>query len=416
MKKIFNRTGLTIISILILSFTILQWSNCSSDPTEVKKKSSQHTNDDQCDGHEGHDHSDQIPSVKITKEQADQFGIKITKVVKGSVNRTIQTTGEIHLNEEKVAHIVAQLNGIAHNISVKVGNNVKKGQVMAILESRELAETKSNFLAAKKREQLAYEFFQREERLWKKKVSSEQEYLTAQQSLAEALIEKNLAQQQLLALGISQNSIDDMPESANSLLSRLEIRAPISGQVLEKHLTLGESVESSANIFMIADLSTVWLDLSVSQENLSALSEELPIEIELPGSKIIKAKISYISPVINHETRTALVRAIIKNKDGSLRPGMFVQASIQVPSENQVLLVPKGSIQMIHDHPSVFVWNKGVFEIREILPGVSDRGQTEILKGLRAEELVVAENAFHLKAEYIKSAAGDLGDHHGHSH
>ena len=87
-----------------------------------------------------------------------------------------------------------------------------------------------------------------------------------------------------------------------------------------------------------------------------------------------------------------------------------------MPSEKEALLVHKGSVQTIDDHSYVFVWNKGVFELREVVPGYSDKNRTEVLKGLKAGEMVVAENAFHLKAEYIKSMGGTSSCGHGHPH
>ncbi len=354
--------------------------------------------------------------VRITKEQADQFGIRVAEASYGSISRIIRAPGEFRLNEERMTRVVAQLSGIVRSAPVKVGDAVRAGQILAVLESRDLAEAKAAFLAAEKRERLAREFFEREERLWEKKVTSENEYLTARQALDERSIEKASARQQLLAIGVPQESIGNISETASSPLSRFEFRAPIAGRVLEKHLTLGESVQSGKDMYVIADMSTVWLDLSVGHENLAELREGLPIEIEVTGGQSIDAEIAFVSPVVDHETRTALVRAVVQNGNGSLRPGLFVQAGVRLSSQEAALLVPKGAIQMVNDHPCVFVWNNGAFEIREVVPGESDDSRTEILNGLRAGERVVAENAFHLKAEYIKSAAGDQGAHHGHSH
>ncbi len=146
-------------------------------------------------------------AIRITREQVRQFGIKIAEASAGSLNRLVRAPGEIRLNEEKVAHVVAQLSGIVRDSRVQVGDTVRAGQILAILESRELAEAISAYLAAVKRERLARDLFEREERLWHKEVTSEQEYLTARQALAERSIEKNSAHQQLLALGLSTVNI-----------------------------------------------------------------------------------------------------------------------------------------------------------------------------------------------------------------
>jgi len=366
--------------------------------------------------HDIHRHDDQGDSelmhVRITRAQSDQFCIKIAEAAQGFLNRTIRVPGELKLNEDRVAHISTQFSGIVRRNMAQIGGLVAAGQVLAVLDSRELAEARAAYLAAVERKKLANDIFKREERLWEKQITSEIEYLSARLTLAERDIDESSARHQLLALGVQNN----VTEPASSSLSHYELRSPISGWVLENNFAFGESFQGGAVLFKIADLSTVWIDLSVSSENLGELRKGLPIEIEISTEKKIDAEITYVAPVIEKESRTAIVRAIIKNEEDSLRPGLFVNADIRLPSWNITLLLPKESVQIVHDHPCVFVWKDGQFELREVVPGVSDRRHTEILQGLKAGELVAVENAFHLKAEYIKTAAGDNGSHHGHSH
>ncbi|MBD3344490.1 MAG: efflux RND transporter periplasmic adaptor subunit [Chitinivibrionales bacterium] len=416
MRKMFAK-AIAVTCMASVGLPIVHCTGRAHEQAGTKKQGPVHA-DDGVHDEKGHERNAvHAPSVvKITKAQAQRFGIKIAEAAEGSLNRVVRVPGEIRLDEEKAVHIVTQLSGIVRSSRVKVGDKVRAGQVLAVLESRELAEAKAAFLAATKRERLARDFYEREERLWKKQVTSEQEYLTARQVLAERSIEKKSARQQLLALGVPKSSIGGMSESEDNLLSSFVARAPINGQVLEKHLTLGESLPNGTKIFVIADLSTVWLDLTVGHEDLAELREGLAIDLALPGKQKVEAKVAYVSPVANPETRTVTVRAVVENEEGLLRPGLFVQADIRLPSEDKALLVHKGSVQNVNDHPCVFVWNKGVFELREIVPGVSDNSRTEVLQGLTAGEKIAAKNAFHLKAEYVKAAGGNTGCSHGHAH
>jgi len=194
------------------------------------------------------------------------------------------------------------------------------------------------------------------------------------------------------------------------------LRSPFAGTLIEKHIALGESIDTTSEVFTIADLSSVWVDLAISQQSIPEVREDYSTTILLPDGSQPETIIQFVSPIIAPETRTALARATLENTGGRYRPGTFVEAVIQIPSGEEVVVVPKASVQLVNDQPSVFVWGSSAFELRKVKTGRSDSSKTEILRGLKAGEKVAAVNAFHLKAEYIKSAAGDLGAHHGHSH
>ena len=141
-----------------------------------------------------------------------------------------------------------------------------------------------------------------------------------------------------------------------------------------------------------------------------------PVEVTLgPGVAPTGATVSYVAPVADAATRTVRVRAILNNGHGRFRPGLFVDGSIQVVEADDALLVPQAAIQLVDDHPCVFVRSGDEFERRDVTLGVNDGRQVEIIDGLSHGELVVTENAFHLKAELTKSAdSGCAG--HGHAH
>ena len=140
------------------------------------------------------------------------------------------------------------------------------------------------------------------------------------------------------------------------------------------------------------------------------------VTITLPDGSKSEGTIKFVSPIISAQSRTAMARVILPNPTGTLRPGTFVDASIVIPSQADAVVVPKSAIQLVYDHPCVFVWNQGAFELREVEPGSADANQTEILSGLKAGDAVASAGAFHLKAEYIKSRGDAPTGCHGHSH
>ncbi len=194
------------------------------------------------------------------------------------------------------------------------------------------------------------------------------------------------------------------------------LQAPFGGTIIAKHIVVGESIDETVEVFTVANLSSVWVDLAISQDNISLVEAGQKVTLGLPDGSKPEAEIEFVSPIIAAESRTAMARVILPNPTGKLRPGTFVDAGIVVPSQAEGVVVPKSAIQMIGDHTYVFVWGRMEFEIKEVKTGVTDGKQIEILSGLKAGEAVASAGAFHLKAEYVKSRAGDAGDGHGHPH
>ena len=371
----------------------------------------------QDDPHAGHAHAAEAPQrVPVTQEQVARLGIKISRATKGTLHKEIRVPGAIKLNADALSHVVPQAAGVVRKISAALGQQVKKGQLLAVIASRDLAEAKAEYLASTERLTLVQEVYEREKRLHEKKVSSEQDYLLAKQALAEEKILSRSARQKLLTFGIAPAELTKFADAPEEDFASYRIAAPSAGTVIEKNILLGEVVNEDATLFAVADLSSVWVDLEISQDSISSVQKGQTVEVRLPDGTSSIAELVHVSPTVSEDTRTALARAIVSNDSGKFRPGTFVQASILVPSQEEAVVIPKSSVQLVQDHPCVFVWGDAAFELREITMGVSDGREVEILTGLCEGEAVASENAFHLKAEYVKSMAGDMGAHAGHSH
>jgi len=379
------------------------------------------------DGHEGHDHAKpakeesgakgrgQSQRVSVTQEQVTRLGIKITRATRGIVRREIRAPGEIKVNSDRMAHIVPHVSGIVGEVKKKLGDAVKAGEVMAVIRSRDLADAKAGYLAAIERYELAKTIFEREEKLWKEKISSEQDYLDAKKGFAEAKIEMRSVKQKLSALGFSEEYLEKLPLEQDSQLTKFEITAPFDGTVIEKHITLGELVGDDADVFVVADLSSVWVDLVISQDTISEVQEGQTVTVRLSNGSKSETKIGFVSPLVSSDTRTALARVTVPNPNGQFRPGTFVDAGILVPAKEETVVIPKTSVQLVNDRPCVFVWGNADFELRAVKTGINNGLQIEILQGLRPGEAYASENAFHLKAELAKSGGGDSSGH-GHAH
>ncbi len=410
---------LVVVSILLAGFWF--WSGKDGARTPLANGEENHASDD---GH-GHDedeegedaHGDQDEhgeegGIKLSEAEMKEFGIKAVKADSGTLSRYVDLPGEVRANGDRLAHIVPRVPGVVRKVFTGLGDRVKKGEIMAILDSRELSDSKADFLASSERVGLAELNFTREESLWKKKISSEQEYLEAKQVLAEARIERRSSEQKLHALGFSNRYLKDLSRHPEESFTQYKIVAPFSGTVIEKHITLGEVLKDDTSAFIIADLSSVWVDLSVYQKDLEAISEGQSVVIKTMQEHIkTEGKISYLGPVVGEDTRTALARIVLTNKDGKWRPGLFINARVAVGTIESDLIVPKSAIQKMNDEDILFVMAHGALEPKLVKLGRSDETHVEITAGINWGDTYVVEGGFTLRAQM---GVGDLDDGHNH--
>ena len=352
--------------------------------------------------------------VRFDTDDLGALGIELETAGPGLIGVTIELPGEVRVNGDTAAHVAPRVGGVVRSVFKSLGNRVHSGELMAILESRELADTKATFLAAYERLGLAQALFEREERLWKQKISPEQDYLDARNALAEARIELRATEQKLHALGFSQEELTALPNRHDATFTEYRITAPFDGTVIEKHITLGETIAAGAPVFTVADLSTVWIDLSVYQKDLGKIrgGQRVTITAAPHEERATTAVIDFVQPLVGEATRTALARIIMPNPDGRWTPGIFVTGSVVREEVEVAVQVPTSAVVPVGDDESViFVQTPAGFEPRPVHTGLRNHGFVEVLAGLEPGERYVARGAFSLKAELGKDA---FGDGHGH--
>ena len=190
---------------------------------------------------------------------------------------------------------------------------------------------------------------------------------------------------------------------SNESLQPYDVKSEIDGTVIQRDVALGEFVETSHTLFVVADLSTVWVDLNVYRRDFAQLHDGQRVLIQAgEGTERIDAKITYISPFGAENTQTMLARAEIPN-NGGLRPGLFVTGEVVLDQIEAPVAVKTSAIQMIAEKPAVFVKEGDEFEAREIEKGEQDGEWVEILSGVLPGEKYAAANSFVLKAELAKA-------------
>ncbi len=366
---------------------------------EADKAEGGHSADD------GHGHGEEADIAVLSEEQIKANNVQVVEAGPGEISVQLALPGEVRLNADRVAHVVPRVAGVVRESLATVGDEVKAGQVMAVLESRELATIKAEYLSAKERESLARATFEREKGLWEKKISAEQDYLSAKQAMAEAAISVRSAEQQLHAVGFSEEYLKGIPGQSHISYTRYEITAPFDGSVIEKHITLGESLKDDGPCFTIADLTTVWVNLSVYQKDIPSIRKGQQVLISAGDnlSDGVDATVDYMGPIVGEETRTAIARVVLPNETGQWRPGQFVTGFVSTKTTKTVPVVaPKTALQTFEGATCVFVQTDKGFVPAPVTVGSSNDTHVEIVKGLEQGARIVVEGAFVIKAEIAK--------------
>jgi membrane fusion protein, heavy metal efflux system len=349
--------------------------------------------------------------VKLTPDQISAAAIDVAAVGQGAVARRIVVPGTVMLHADRIARISVKLSATVAELRKKIGDTVAKDEVLAVLESREVADAKSDYLAARLTSELQQDLFERDKALYGKGVASEQQFIRSRNQAAQAKMKFDIARQKLIALGVDDQEIAGLPTQPEGLLKRQEVRSPIAGRVVERKVDLGTAVgrdNLETELFVVADLDRVWVDLAMSPTDLPALKEGQALVIASRSvPQKAEGRVIFISPLLDKETRTARVVAEIDNADGRWRPGSFVSATIATDEQTVPIIVPTAAVQTVAGEKVVFVRTAEGFQKRAIVTGRSDEGWTEVTGGLQPGETVAASNTFLLKSELMKGAGED---------
>ncbi len=365
------------------------------------------------DGHDEHGHGDEHGAhdehgdeeghqdgVELTDEQLEEAGVTFAEAGSGKVVVTVDLPGEIALNGEALAHVGPRVGGTVRVIKKKLGDTVKKGDVLAVLDSVDVAEMQGEILAARERLTLAKAEFDRKRKLHDEKIVSQKDFLAAKQAHAEAKVELRSAQR---ALGAKTGG--------SGAGGGYALVAPLGGTIVGWHLGVGEVLEENSRAFTIADLSSVWVNVTVYAKDLPRVRIGQRAVVRAEGiEEPTEARISYLSQTVGKLTRSATARIVLDKPGEAWRAGLFVTAEVEVAEIQAPVVVSEEAVQRLEGKHVVFVRHEGRIEARPVVLGrhghVGEARMVEITEGLKAGESYVAENSFLIKAELGKGSAG----------
>lgn len=335
--------------------------------------------------------------LALSDEQIEVAGIELATVAMQPLSRSLSLPGEIRFDEDRTAHLVPRAAGVVESVAVVLGQQVKAGELLAVIASPQISEQRSELAASQRRLETARSTFTREKDLWQEGISAEQDYLQARQALQEAEIAQANARHKVSAL------------SGSVVLAggnRYELRAPFAGTVVEKHLVPGEVVSETSAAFTLSDLSRVWATFGVPPRDLAKLRVGMPVSIVASElGEQASGTLSHVGNLLGEQTRTATVRVTLDNPRGAWRPGLFVAVQIPIERLHEALAVPQAAVQRLEEQPTVFVRTADGFAAQAVTLGMAVDGWVQISAGLQAGQQVAAQGSFILKSELGKASA-----------
>jgi cobalt-zinc-cadmium efflux system membrane fusion protein len=343
-----------------------------------------------------------LPAVASSENPVSTVPAKMVRLA-----GDIQVVGTVSYDQDHLALVGPLVAGRVTRLLVGVGDRVRRGQVLAEIESAEVGQARADLIAAKARAAAAQLNLRRETDLADRHISSAREKEVAEAQWITESAATRAATERLRALGLSPQDISASAQGDQG--GRLPMRAPIDGVVLARTVTLGQAVERATDAFKIADTKHVWVDLDLYEKDLPRVhvSGQVEIRADAYPSEVFKGRIAYVVPVVEEATRTAKVRVELPNDNGKLSFGQLVTARlVGDPSTvaTAVLAVPRAAIQRVDGRPVVFVKDGqvGRFERRVVEIGVSTGDQVEIRRGVKEGEVLASDGAFLLKSELLR--------------
>lgn len=343
-------------------------------------------------------------------EKAFRAGIELGRPLTAMRDAEGEILGKVSYNRNAWATVTPLAEGVVSEILADVGAAVDQGEVLAWVNAPNVAEAKSAYLQALTDRGLKAQLTAREKDLVDRKISARQDYEQASAALSMSQSETARAKQRLLDLGLSEGDIAEVAQS-KSATSLLPVRAPFAGTIVERTAVRGAAVVMGEPLFEIADLSTMWMELSVTERMLSTIGEGVPIVAQFeafPGEQFA-GQIAWVAFNIDQATGTVQARATLENSNRQLRHGMFGKAALTTSSAVAAssLAVPSPAIQMVDGRPVVFTHiDEGLFEARVVELGSESGGNRIVLAGLRPDDELVVEESYLLKSEFLKARLG----------
>lgn len=366
----------------LLLFIFLILGSCSNDSeiADVKKKNPN--------------------EVTASSEILDQIKFEPAKIL--PIKKTLDIPGSIEVKQNLLARIGSPVQGRIIEIKGELGKTVKQGDVLAVINSTELAKQQLAYIKSVQMVELKTKAYERAVLLFDADVVSEAQKLERKTELSAAKADMEASKDQLTVMGMTVKEIEAI-QSETQIDATTNIVAKIDGKIIKKNVNVGQVVDPTEDIFTIAMLNEVWGVAQVPERQIGFLKEgdELLIDVPAYESKFVEGKITYLGDIVDPVTRTVTIRTEIDNAHGLLKPDMLITMKVSGKKIEKVG-VPINAIVSIDDIPNIFVkTGENKFLMRPVTLGIKNKDAVHIDDGLLEGEEVVIDGAFHLNNERL---------------
>lgn len=333
--------------------------------------------------------------------------LQIERVEFHSIQMSLKAQGgKVLPNENRLAHLSARVPGRIVAVYANLGDRVKSGDRLLLLDSPAFGEAQLEYRKTRTAVRVTEKGFERAKALLDRGAIGVGEYQRREADFENARADLYEAEEKLHLLGMTEREIGRL--SAEKLphaeVAQVFLRAPFSGEVIERNATVGEVVDPNKTLFTVADLSMVWIRADFPEQQAGRVKTGLPVEVRVSAypDTIFQGVITYVGAVIDPTTRTVMARADVANPEGQLRPEMFAEVTI-VTDGQAVLSVPRAAVQQIGSRTVTFmVRGPRRFESREVTLGQASHEYLPVVTGLVAGDQVVTQGSYALKSELLR--------------
>ncbi len=356
---------------------------------------------------------DAVQDVRLASaDMARDIGIETASARRERVTPSLSANAEAAYDSRRYAEVRPRVAGYLREVAVDLGRAVRKGDVLAVVDSAEVGSAKARYLTAQSAIKLAQDTYDRTKSLARSGSLASRAELESLTTLNEAQAHLMEAEQKLRNLLWTDEDLARVNESRDTR-GLLKVTAPIDGTIVALGAVVGEAVEPTSRCFAIADTSRMWLWIDVYDSDISSVKTGQAVKFTSPGTTdgeppSFAGTVTWVGSEIDPTTRTTRVRAELDQTDGRLRAHQFGTAEIQIGMEHEVVLVPRGAVQRRDRKDLVFIpQTDGLYRPLRVVTRASDRrGFVEVAMGLKGGEQVVTTGAFLLKTETMKDALG----------
>jgi RND family efflux transporter MFP subunit len=342
--------------------------------------------------------------IPLNETQIGKLGIAVAALPPQKQGELSGLPAQVAIPGDQLHTISTPLAAMVEQVLVGVGDAVKKGQVLARLQSPAFVEAQRSLLQAHMQAQLANENLQRDEQLWKDGIIAESRLRATRSQRNEAAAVLTERRQTLKLFGMSPREIEQLL-SGNELSSQLAITAPISGVVLEKSASSGQRLDAATPLFKVAKLSPLALEIQVPLASASNLKVGAAVNIPAFGAR---GRLSAIGRSLSGGSQTILVRALIDKGTENLRPGQFVEAGIVTGSANaRQWNVPNAALARLGDQPVVFVRTASGFRAEKVDVLLEGAQESVVTGNLKGDEQIAVRGVSSLKSSAMGLGGGE---------